>query len=314
MLRPETFADPPSEYRPIPFWFWNSILRADEIEAQIRDFYDKGLGGFFVHARFGLETEYLSTEWMALIRHTVELAGGLGMEVWLYDENGFPSGIGNLKISRIWEYRPKFVELTDNGEYARRVLDDANDAIFGVDYLNPEATQAFFDLTLKPYEDALGKHFGKTIKGIFTDEPTLLPWHHNINWYGRRSNTRVVVWNDRIEQEMTQRVGMSAEEFLPHLFHQVDRETARVRCAFWDTVADLYIKAFFEPYSRWCEERNLKLTGHVLFEEGLYLNTGFQADLPRVLTYLHIPGTDHLGEVTEVAYGGFENTPRHLTN
>ena len=314
MLSPKVFLEPPARYRPIPFWFWNSKIRADEVEAQIRDFHDKGLGGFFIHARFGLETEYLSREWMNLVETAVEAANRLGMEVWLYDENGFPSGIGNLKISRVWDYRPKFVEPTGDGGYSKRVLEDENDVIFGVDYLNPEATQAFFEMTLKPYEEALGRHFGGTIKGIFTDEPTLLPWHHNINWYGRRSDTRVVVWNDRIEQEMVRRVGMSAQEFLPHLFAQIDGATARVRWIFWETVADLYVKAFFEPYSRWCAEHNLKLTGHVLFEEGLYLNTDFQADFPRVLTYLHIPGTDHLGDVTEVAYGGFENTPRHLTN
>lgn len=369
MLSRETFANPPASYRPIPFWFWNSKLRGEEIRNQIHDFHARGIGGFFIHARFGLETRYLSKEWMECIRRAVEVAEELGMQVWLYDENGFPSGVGDLKVSSIPEYRSKFVELTEidvsggeeldievppgnvvlayayqsggpSGEridlsagvsgnrltwkaprgawsvavYSRRVLEDPNDVVFGVDYLNPEAMQYFFALTLEPYKEALGEHFGTTIKGIFTDEPTLLPWHHDIDWYGRRSHTRVVVWSELVEREMLAQEGLTADRFLPHLFFDIDGSTGDVRRAFRRTVSRLYERAFFEPYSRWCAQNNLKLTGHVLFEEGLYLNTDFQADITRPLAHMNIPGTDHLGLVTETPYGGFSNTPRHLTN
>lgn len=314
MLSREIFANPPSCYRPIPFWFWNSKLNARGIESQVQDFYEKGLGGFFIHGRFGLETDYLSKEWLDLVEHAVKVAEKLGMEVWLYDENGFPSGIGDLKVSRVKEFRPKFLELDDDGEYSLRTLEDPDDTVFGIDYLNPHAVQAFFDLTLNTYEEHLGKYFGKTIKGIFTDEPTLLPWHHDINWYGQRKHTRVVIWNHRIEEELERRTGAPAAKLVRHLFYDIDSESPAIRRTFWEVVAELYISTFFRPYAEWCEKRGLKLTGHVLFEEGLYLNTLFQADFPQVINHFHIPGTDHLGNITECAYGGFENTPRQLTN
>jgi len=369
MLCRQVFADPPSKYRPIPFWFWNSKMRKPEVEAQIRDFHAKGIGGFFVHARFGLETGYLSDEWMDCLRHAIAVASELDMEVWLYDENGFPSGIGDLKIGRVPEYRAKFIDVTEgetaggetlqmdlpagdllmayaypcgnpggpridlmgsvsrdrlswnppDGEwstvvYSKCRLEDPNDVIFGVDYLNPEAMRAFFDLALEPYDRAVGEHFGKTIKGVFTDEPTLLAWHHELGWYANRKHARVVAWDDLIEQKMIERVKLSAREFLPHLFFGIDGTTAGVRRAFWQVVSDLYIEAFFKPYSEWCEKRGLKFTGHVLFEEGLCINTDFQADYAANLAYLHIPGTDHLGEATEGPYGGGANLPRQLTN
>ena len=47
------------DYRPVPFWSWNDNLKIDELIRQIRDMKDKGIGGFFMHARGGLETEYL---------------------------------------------------------------------------------------------------------------------------------------------------------------------------------------------------------------------------------------------------------------
>ncbi|MDH7602297.1 MAG: glycosyl hydrolase [Armatimonadota bacterium] len=313
-LSKQMFADPSAHYRPMPFWFWNSKLRAAEIEYQIREFHEQGLGGFFVHGRFGLETDYLSDEWLDLVEYALNTAAALGMEVWLYDENGFPSGVGNLKVSRIRQFRPKFAKLEDDGTCVFEILEDPNDVVFGIDYLNPDAVKAFFDLTLGTYEKALGKHFGKTLKGIFTDEPTLLPWHHDINWYGQLRHTRVVVWNERIEKRLREFLGMSPEEVLVHLFRDVDELSGEVRRVFWEVVAELYVDTFFKPYAEWCEKRGLKLTGHVLFEEGLYLNTLFQADFPQVVSRLHIPGTDHLGDVLETPYGGFENTPRHLTN
>ncbi|MCE5315664.1 MAG: glycosyl hydrolase [Armatimonadota bacterium] len=367
----ETFKNPPSRYRPIPFWFWNSKLRKDEIESQIRDFHAQGLGGFFIHARFGLETEYLSREWMDCVRHAVAIAEQLGLEVWLYDENGFPSGIGNLMVSRVREYRAKYIDVTEcdvssgktiridlpAGEvvaafayphdrarvqldqktdltdcvsdnqltwtpprgdwsivvYSKCTLEDPNDVIYGVDYLNPEAMRFFFDYALDPYAKALGEYFGKTIKGVFTDEPTLLPWHHNGSWHINREHTRVTVWNDLIECEMIRRVEMSAAEFLPHLFFDIDETTPNVRQAYWQTVEDLYLRAFYEPYRKWCDEHNLLFTGHALFEEGLYLNTDFQADITASLAKMHIPGVDHLGEITETPYGS-GNLPSQLTN
>lgn len=59
MIKANDFKNPPSRDRIKPFWFWNSKLEPDELINQIDDMYEKGIGGFFIHARFGLETEYL---------------------------------------------------------------------------------------------------------------------------------------------------------------------------------------------------------------------------------------------------------------
>ena len=48
--------------RPVPFWSWNDKLEPDELRRQIGAMQDAGMGGFFMHARGGLETEYLSEE------------------------------------------------------------------------------------------------------------------------------------------------------------------------------------------------------------------------------------------------------------
>ena len=49
-------------YGSLPFWSWNDRLDENELRRQIRDMKRLGMSGFFMHARGGLETEYLSDE------------------------------------------------------------------------------------------------------------------------------------------------------------------------------------------------------------------------------------------------------------
>ena len=86
--------DPESMYRPVPFWSWNEKLSPEELRWQIREMKKVGLGGFFMHARGGLQTGYLSDEWMDCVKACLDEAAKLDMNAWLYDENGWPSGFG----------------------------------------------------------------------------------------------------------------------------------------------------------------------------------------------------------------------------
>ena len=69
-------------YGSIPFWCWNDRLKGDELVRQMHEIKDMGCNGFFMHARTGLETEYLSEEWYDCITTCVEEAKKLGLEAW----------------------------------------------------------------------------------------------------------------------------------------------------------------------------------------------------------------------------------------
>ncbi|MBA7578895.1 hypothetical protein ES708_20761 [subsurface metagenome] len=86
------FRTPSSRYRSAPFWVWNDEMTENQIEEQLTDFKDKGIGGVFVHPRPGLITPYLSDRWFELFRYAVDQGKKLGMEIWIYDENSYPSG------------------------------------------------------------------------------------------------------------------------------------------------------------------------------------------------------------------------------
>ena len=80
------------EYAPVPFWSWNSEILPNEAICQIQQMKEVGFGGFIIHARAGLKTEYLSDKWFKCVKACIEEANKLNMCVWIYDEFGYPSG------------------------------------------------------------------------------------------------------------------------------------------------------------------------------------------------------------------------------
>ncbi len=113
------FVDPPAEFRFAPFWFLNHRLTDDELVRQIGELQQAGCGGFVLHARHGLLTPYLSEEWLDRIETCCREARRLGMWVWLYDEENWPSGpVGG----RLIEEHPEFCmsQLYVSGQWRAR--------------------------------------------------------------------------------------------------------------------------------------------------------------------------------------------------
>ena len=63
-----------NKYRPMPFWSWNARLDVEETKRQVKLMSQAGLGGFFMHARGGLQTEYMSEDWFSNVEASIETA------------------------------------------------------------------------------------------------------------------------------------------------------------------------------------------------------------------------------------------------
>ena len=100
---------PGAAYRAKPFWSWNGKLDEKELKFQIDVMKEMGFGGFFMHSRTGLETEYMGEEWFSLIRSCSEYAASLGLEAWLYDEDRWPSGTCGGIVTQKRENRMRFI-------------------------------------------------------------------------------------------------------------------------------------------------------------------------------------------------------------
>lgn len=109
----ENFKNPDARYRGKPFWSWNGELKKEEIIRQIRLMKNMGLGGYFMHSRSGLITEYLGKEWFELINAGADEGADIGMEAWLYDEDRWPSGSAGGMVTLEEKYRMKSIRLME---------------------------------------------------------------------------------------------------------------------------------------------------------------------------------------------------------
>ena len=150
------------KYRPIPFWSWNEKLDTDETKRQIGIMDDVGIGGYFMHARGGLTTEYMGEEWFDNIAASIEEGDKRGMHSWAYDENGWPSGFGGGKVNGLGdEYRQKILKCepatgeNKPGSHTVAVKDgvryfyDINE--FYVDVLDANVVRKFIDEVYAKY-------------------------------------------------------------------------------------------------------------------------------------------------------------------
>jgi len=111
-LTPTDFKNPTSEYRATPFWAWNNKLDKDELVWQIEQLKKMGFGGFHMHVRTGMATEYLSDEFIDTIAACVEKAREEKMLAWLYDEDRWPSGAAGGIVTKDPSYRIRHLLLT----------------------------------------------------------------------------------------------------------------------------------------------------------------------------------------------------------
>lgn len=95
------FQNPPAQYRPAPLWVWNDEMTKEQIAFQLTELATHGFGGAFVHPRPGLVTEYLSEEWFEIWGYALEKAKELGIKLYIYDENSYPSGFAGGHVSAI---------------------------------------------------------------------------------------------------------------------------------------------------------------------------------------------------------------------
>ena len=277
------FKNIPKEYRPIPFWSWNEKLNEEETARQVRVMDKAGMGGFFMHARGGLQTEYMGGEWFSNIDAAANEAKNCKMFAWAYDENGWPSGFGDGKVNGLGiEYQQKYLRMTD-AEPSENIITksaehwfyfDVNP--FYVDVLDKKVIAKFIEVAYEPYYE----RYKNEIEGFFTDEPQI--------------SRNGIPWSFVFEKEYQKRYGENILEHLEELFLPIsDYKNTRVK--FWKMVTDLFSNAFCKQIYDWCDERNLKFTGHLVEEENLQIQlTSNGACMPHY-EYFHMPGIDWLG-------------------
>ena len=138
-----------------------------------------------------------------------------------------------------------------------------------VDYLNPDACALMISEVYEPHFEHLGKYFGNTISGFFTDEPVFGNMaSEKMNYCEKLGSDSILApWRDDLLSIIAEKEGWSKEETLlalPSLWRDIGGKTANFRRRYMDILTENYSENFVKPIGRWCKEHNVLYTGHIL--------------------------------------------------
>lgn len=269
----------------------------EAIRERVRGLVSTGLGGLVTNVRI---QNYLRDEksWDVLQRG-VRIAHEEGLRVWIYDEEGYPSGAaGGLVLER---------EPSVEAQGLIRVVDEAGGIHYDVitlyeathatenfykkrhyiNILDPLAVATFLAVTHDHYARVLDP-IGRYVEAFFTDEPSLISAYIPKD----RDYPKTLPWHPRVPEEFRARKGY---DLLPHresLFADAGAMDRKIRCDFYDVIADLCAETYFGGLQEWCHTHHVASSGHLLGEETMVWQTDFDGDPFTCYRKFDIPGID----------------------
>ncbi len=316
------FENPPGEFSTSPFWVWNDEVTQDKIDEQLEAFKAENIDQVIIHPRMGLITEYLSPEYVDLHEYALQRARELDMNLWLYDENSFPSGFagGHVQAEMPSSYQggtglqmiagPSIADYPSE-EYAV-VLEKTGD---GYEVLTdipavPDQRHVAFRIAHEapsgwyggfPYVDLLVP--GVTDKFI---ELTMQGYENSFeDAFGQRVKG---IFTD--EPNISQRTGQGNLRYTPTLFEDFRNKWGydlrphlpslqndvgsfkEVRYHYYRLLLELFIERWSKPWYEYTEEKGLVWTGHY-WEHG-WPNPEHGGDNMAMYAWHQMPGIDML--------------------
>jgi hypothetical protein len=284
------FTDPPREYATAPLWVWNDMLTEEQIVSTLRDLAGQNVRQAFVHPRPGLMTPYLGKDWFRLWKVALKEAERLDMNIWIYDENSYPSGFaGGLVPDAMPEARGRnlFIreekqplQSSDHLVAAYRLEGDTYKDVTAA-IKSGWQTQQSGDLIASIKLAGTTPWFGgKTYVNLLTPGVTEKFLELTMDAYtreiGEHFGKRVpgaftdepqlrpasgMPWCDDLPELFEKRWGYSLMNRLPSLVRPVG-EWKRVRHNYFQLVLELFIERWAEPYYDYCAKNGLEFTGH----------------------------------------------------
>ncbi len=286
-----SLAEPPREFASAPLWVWNDMLTEEQIAGTLRDLADQKVRQVFVHPRPGLMTPYLSEEWFRLWKIALREAERLDMNVWIYDENSYPSGFaGGFVPDAMPESRGMGLNIAETQDPASlpdkdlvavfRPADDGYENITGQAKTGQEPAKGKYLVASLRWAGASGWHGGKFYVNLLTPgvtekflAVTMDAYTRNIgDQYGKRvpgaftdephlAPAGGLPWANDLPEVFRKRWGYDLIDSLPSLVRPVG-DWKRVRHNYLQVLLDLFIERWARPYYEYCDKHGLEFTGH----------------------------------------------------
>lgn len=286
----QVFVNPPREYASAPLWVWNDLLTEEQIAGTLEDLARQKVKQAFVHPRPGLMTPYLSDDWFRLWKVALREAERLDMNIWIYDENSYPSGFaGGLVPDAMPESRgrglatrevPRPENLGSEVAAVFRMTGDGYEQVTGAARAGqslPEGKYMVFSWIEAPAGGWFaGKWYVDLLKPGVTEkfiEVTLEPYRREIGQeFGGRcpgvftdephlTPAGGIHWNEHLAEESQKRWGYNIADHLPALLRPTG-DWRRVRHNYHQLLLEQFIEHWAKPCYEYCEQHNLEFTGH----------------------------------------------------
>ncbi len=327
-------ADPPREYATAPLWVWNDLLTEAQIRETLRDLAGQKVLQVMVHPRPGLMTPYLGEDWFRLWRVALDEAAKLDMNVWIYDENSYPSGFAGGWVPELMpSSRGRGLVLKES-----KTVPAWSGAVVGVYRLEGEEAEPVTARVragaampegryLVASEVRSGNspwHGNRSYVNLLTPgvtetflDVTLGAYEREIGAHlGKRvpgvftdePNIRPAggfPWCEDLPEQFERRWGYSLLDHLPSLSHPVG-DWRKVRFHYFSTISELFIERWAKPFYERCERLGLESTGHYWDHE--WPHCAGVPDNMAMAAWQHRPGVDTLmNQYAEHTHAQFGN-------
>jgi hypothetical protein len=190
-------------------------------------------------------------------------------------ENGlirYQVGTGNWRLISCWDIESgaRMRGFTAHEEDGRALAPPAASLI------HPGAVESFIRHTHEQYYAHFKKHFGKTLIGFFTDEPTI--YGRGSQWKGKGEP---YPFHPELLDDFQKEWDDDIVPWLPALWYDCGPRTEEFRLAYDHALQKRAARVYYGRLSRWCEDHGVMLCGH----------PGGPGDLGH-LRHFHIPGQD----------------------
>lgn len=301
------FKNPPDEFRPMPFWHINGELTTEGIREQMEDAREAGFSGVSLlplatyNHKVGTSPKFLSEAYFERFRDMLDVAEELDMEVILYDDNDFPSGMaGGLMQEHYPELCQKRLdkvekEVTGPSFISERVPGGQMMAAVAMNTVSLERIDLrtkisdgmikwkvpegkwklmFFPMVLdEPHKKYMVTDMLDTIAVAQMISFTYDSYYERFS--SSFGNTIKMTffddvgfwrhprtWTGSFNEKFRELNGFDPEPWYPALWYNIGPETEAIRYAFFLTRAELLAEGYPRLVGRWAREHGVKDTGH----------------------------------------------------
>lgn len=272
-------------------WAINDALNQVGLCRQLDEIRRLGFDGVVFHPRFyPNQPPYLGDDYLSIVSDTILHAKSIGLEFWIYDENGWPSGtVGGELLLRYPELTQQWMEAVPGSKQKKGQWEMVLRRGTGVDYLNPALAEHFLEMTYERYRTGLRAEAFEYVTTFFCDEPEFGLGHA----YDHISEYGAIPWTPGLSDAYREKYGENLNAVLPLIvFGGEGRRETRIR--FWELLTDLFCQSFISPMNEWCRRHGKRFTAHIKGEEHPLFQAPMVGSCHQVFQHLALPGIDAL--------------------